>query len=291
MVWYPLLIVYALCLTLLFLLKNFRLQKDSLIGQLREAAKNEDLSALEHFNSLCEIAKIQQNQIPWYERSVSTIGIVAFISMLIATGIQTISATHESLKVDFLKVEVEKLIKQKNEAETLVADISNAIFSIHLKSGKLDAAEAAILRYRMNQLENVSKLDEKVLIEQYRISLILGDFDKAIGILDQNIKLLDETSDIDQVSLAEYYYLTGGHEKAKELLSMLLPRLSILSDQLKFRIVVLSALSDPDIKTKTDNYVRQIASLLKMNFTEAEIRLEREMKIFTDASIRIGTKP
>lgn len=287
MIWYSLLVVYALCLTLLFVLKNYRLHKGGFIEQLREAAESQDLSPLERFNSLCEVTKIQQNQIPWYERSVSTIGIVAFISMLIATGIQTISATHESLKVDLLKAEVEKLTKQKDEAETLVSDISNAVLSLYLKSGKLEAAEAAILRYRMKQLENVSKLDEKVLIEQYRIALILGEFDKAIDILDKNIQLLDETADADQISLAEYYYLTGGHEKARELINRLQPKLSILADQLKFRIIVLSALTDPEAELKIENYIRQIASLLKIDFAEADVRLKREMRIYKDASIRI----
>jgi len=41
---------------------------------------------VEELKAIVEVAKARQTEIPWYERSLSTIGILAFFSMMLATS-------------------------------------------------------------------------------------------------------------------------------------------------------------------------------------------------------------
>src|SRR3954453_4341844 len=101
-----LLLVYGLVLSYLIVRKERLRNKESELDRVWKGITSTPNPSLEDIKVIAELAKVRQSEIPWYERSVSTIGIVAFFSMIIATSIQTISATKVEIESSNLRQEI-----------------------------------------------------------------------------------------------------------------------------------------------------------------------------------------
>ncbi len=282
MIWNILFITISLTIGLLFILKlrEDRFRNKRLLEQLHEAADNPQLSPKDRFNSLSKVAKLEQDQIPWYERSISTIGAVLFFSMIITTAVQTIRDTHLNIKNERLQVKIEELEKQSKEAEELVPKVASTILDLYYKDGILNSTWISTLRYRLKQLDEVATKNNDQLVEQYNIAIILGEYEKAVEIIDRNIQFLDRTKIPDQISLAEYYYRTGAESMSKEIIAGLKSRISNLPAQWQFKEIVLRALMDSNFEQNKKNYILEVSSILHISSVNAERRLDRNIKAF-----------
>src|ERR1039457_2057884 len=65
----------------------------------------------------------------WYEKSISTIGIVAFFSMTITAGIQTIKVAIDDYKLERAKTDMAVLLQEKDRVQALIARLSRATLS------------------------------------------------------------------------------------------------------------------------------------------------------------------
>lgn len=275
-------ITYSLTITLvlIFRIRTDQSRNKTLLEKLRETANNDQLTPQERFNSLSRVAKIEQGQIPWYERSISTIGAVLFFSMIITTAVQTIKATHLNFKTDQLLVKIGKLEKQAEEAEKIVPILASSVIDLYHKDAILNSTRISILKHRLKQLDEVSKLNNDQIMEQYNIAIILGEYEKAVEIIDRNIQVLDRTKIPDQISLAEYYFLTGAEPMSKKIIAGLKSKISDLPAQWQFKLIVLSALMDSNFEQNKKKYILEVSGILLTSSDNAEWRLDRNMKAF-----------
>ncbi len=289
MIWFLLLGVYASGATFFLVLKIQKRQanEDNYINKAQNLMGNE-LAAKEQIRVLLEMAKIQHSKIPWYERSFSTVGVILFLSMLVAAGIQTVKASIETIKADNLQQEMKALESQRSNLEILISDIARSVINKYRYYGQLDRTEEQILHHRLRQLDTNAKQTHDNIVETYQIALILGDFNKAVSILDRNLELLNITVPADRVSLAEYYYLVGAIDSAKELIKKLRLEMSSLSEMWRFKIIILSATMDVDENRKGCDL--ELSSLLRISTDEANLRLSREINKLKKAAEQIKIK-
>lgn len=206
--------------------------------------------------AIAEIAKVRRIQIPWYERSISTIGIVAFFSMLVATSFQTINAAKAEIESSNLKQEIQSLEAQRTSWNRLIRDLSEVIV-LKASNDKLEKSEEGLLRQRLSELDKIDKPDNDVDSEKLKIYLALRLYDNASTLIEKSKVLGDSASPENVIFLAEMSYLDGSRAKAKVLLKRFERNLSSQPIDWQVRFYVLNAALSSDPKL----YVNEIAAL------------------------------
>ncbi len=283
-----LLIFLSLCaigFAAILIVNHYRLRKNVLVEQLLELAQHSDRTDSEKFEFLAEVVKLENMQVAWYEKSISTIGVVAFFSMLITVGLQTVNSARQSVEDDKLRTQIAELASQKNDTENIIREVSSAIVRLYTKTGKLDEKDSKILRHRLMQLENSQNMSNIEIVENYKIAMIVGDFQNAIRLLEDNIGLLDSTSYADQITLAEYYFFTGVEEQARNIVETLRNRSYSFTEMWQYKYVALSALLDPNFEDQSDNYFRQVAGIFRITLEEARSRLEADLNQYNNEKV------
>jgi hypothetical protein len=223
-----------------FWIQRRRSQESGLVKELRGVPVT-DLPIRERVDLLHKIAIIKRHEAPWFERSLSTVGVVVFFSMLIATAIQTASATREAIEAERLRQGVKELESQRSVAESLLSDFTKAVVAQYRQSGRVDPVGEQLLRHRLDQLQALTTRSRVDVVEEFELSLIVGDFKRALALVEKDADLLNTTDPADTVSLAEYHYIDGADGSARDLLQTLDARLSSLPTSLRIRVIVLNA--------------------------------------------------
>jgi hypothetical protein len=160
-----LLAAYSLALsTYLLRLKWFQGKTDDELQIIWKRITAKVDPSVDEIKAIAEIAKARQSEIPWHERSVSTIGIVAFFSMLVATSFQTINSAKTAVESSNLKQEILTLEAQRDSWNRLVRDLSEVIV-LKAATGKLEQSEEAILKQRLSDLDKTDKPDKDTQAE------------------------------------------------------------------------------------------------------------------------------
>src|ERR1700722_2463456 len=96
---------------------------ESLISQIDQS----ELPPLDRLNSTIELAKLRQASLPWFERSISTAGVVAFFSLLIGTGFQAVKSDSDAIRAAQIEREVKELQSQKLDFERAVRELAQSV--------------------------------------------------------------------------------------------------------------------------------------------------------------------
>ncbi len=216
--------------------------------------------------AIARIARVRQGEISWFERSISTIGIVFFFSMLIATSIQTINSAKAEIESANLKQELKGLESQRNAWNKLIKELSEVIVLKQSNYGRLEKSEEEVLRQRLTQVEEIEKPDKEDEAEKLKLYLALKQYDKASALIDKSTLLADAASPETLIFLAEMSFLDGARARAKTLLKKFESELSKQPVEWQLRFFIVSAAISADPKL----YGKEVAALKQIQLNEAE---------------------
>jgi len=261
-----LLSIYALAVSAyLIRLHRLRNKRTELDKIWTEVTQKSNLTT-ENLKVIAEIAKVRQTEIPWYERSLSTIGIVAFFSMIIATSVQTINSAKTDIESSNIRQEIKGLEAQRAAWKRQLKSLSEVIVLKHLDSGKIEESEKDVLRQRVKDLEEADSGELEDESERLKIYLALQQYDNASVIVQKSTVLAQGTSPETLLLLAENSFLDGAKNRTKLLLSKFEPNISKQPVEWQVRFFVVKAALEPSPTV----YSKEVAALKGIDLTEAE---------------------
>ena len=279
MLWIVLLASYSIGMTAILMLLRARQQSPSRralgavlrrhVAVLNDASIDRD--ALDRLKIAIEVEKLYNEDSPWYERSISVIGVVAFFSMLIATGVQTLNASLQAGTVERLKTELATLDSVRNDLDSILKDTTQTLLA---STAPLDVVSGHLLRHRLRLLKSVGPVSDVQLREQLDIAMRLDDFDEAIRLIESHPELLKESVPEDRLRLAEYRYISGTPLAAKALLEEVLPVLTQLAQSARIRALVLRA----QVAPRGDSDVFDLAGVMRVSPSEAAKYLQSRLQ-------------
>jgi hypothetical protein len=241
---------------------------ESLISQIDQS----ELPPLDRLNSTIELAKLRQASLPWFERSISTAGVVAFFSLLIGTGFQAVKSDSDAIRAAQIEREVKELQSQKLDFERAVRELAQSVVAQYQRTSYIDDSGIRVLKERLHYLERDDTESRDRLIEAFGLAMVAGEYREAARLLSSHTDLLDRTKSTDLIILAEFYYLTGDSDSAKAMLKNLEGMLGGAPLGVRIRAVILNATLDPSAQ---EGLVKQYAALLRLDLDDAGNRLER----------------
>lgn len=202
-------ISYIIISTIFFLyLYSFKDRKKSVFFKntakfYDEAINNENLEIIKKIE---EIKKIDS---PWFEKLVSTLGVMVFITMSIGTSTQI----YETYKKEKSLDELEEKYKNISANEKKINDFLNlATKQIIIKYDNgllLDKHEKEILKIKLSLINPLSNslISKEDIIKSFNMSMAIKEYEISQKIFDQNRKTIQDNSNIyDRIFLAEYLY-------------------------------------------------------------------------------------
>ena len=271
--------IYAALLTAFFLYEYFRKddKTSGLFSQCMDIVEKEE-STTEKIKAISALNDLKKSVSPWYEKYLSTIGVIGLFSRTIAAVVQTINSTIQQSRADALEENMSELKEQVAAAELFVADVSSAIQSGAFDTQRIGEIERRILRYRFEELRKSTKLDNQALSEAFSLALVLREFETAVELLEENRELLDGSYPADQLTLAEYYYLVGSNSAAQQIVDQIDEEGGSHPRSFVKRFVVLKvALGAP-----IENVVGEFATTFDIKRDQAIESLTREVLIYTN---------
>jgi len=271
--------IYAALLTVFVLYEYFKKddKTSELFSQCVEIVEKEQ-SPSEKIKAISSLNELKNSLSPWYEKYLSTVGVIGLFSMTIAAGVQTINSTTQQYRADALAADLADTKSQVEAAELFVADASSAIQSGAFDTQRIGENERRILRYRFDELRTSTVLESEELSEAFSLALVLREFETAVELLEMNKELLDDTNIADQLTLAEYYYLVGSNSAAQQIVGQIAAAGGGHSRGFVKRFVVLKvALGAP-----IEDVVGEYASTFEIKREQAIESLTREVQIYTD---------
>jgi hypothetical protein len=262
-----LIFIYAVVLTVYLLYKQRAASKQTELETIWHNISSATSPSAKDLKAIARIAKARQSEIPWYERSVSTIGIVAFFSMIIATSVQTLNSVKAEVESIRLRQEIKELEAQRVAWKKNVKGLAEVI--VHKKSngGKLEKTEEDILRQRLTQIEESESPTKEETAEKLKIYLALGRNEEASLLVDTSSLLDGEATPETLLLLAEASFLEGSSGRAKSLLKKFEQSgLSRQPQEWQLRYFVLSATLSPDPRL----FRNEVAALRHVAVSEAE---------------------
>lgn len=275
MVWAFVLLIYSVLLSAVYMYSRRR-QLSPLEDELRGLSRSLELveTPKDRASILQALAELRRASIPWHERAISTIGVIAFFSMSIAVVIQTISANLQQARVERLESGLAALKEERAAAERFLAEVSHAVTTGVLDPRALGDVERRVLQYRLDRLRGKLDRDEKETREVYSLAMALGRYDVAAAIMERHTDLFDMARPGDRLSLAEYYYLVGSHEASAQLQRELWKDRLNLARPLARRLIVLGAALDVPL----EEAALEMTRVLKVRTDEARQIVLREVE-------------
>lgn len=231
--------------------------------------------------AIAEVAKARQTEVRWFERSVSTIGILAFFSMIIATTIQTINSAKTDIESSNVKQEIKVLEAQRATWKKLLKSLSEVIVLKQL-NGKIEESEKDVLRQRVQDLEDADSgkvEDEK---ERFKIYLALGRHDQASALLQKSSALAQDTSPENLILLAETSYVDGARGQTNLFLSQFEPNLSKQPIDWQVRFFVLKAALSGDLPA----YAKDVAAVKRVDLPVAEQLIAEQVEELKQRAVK-----
>jgi hypothetical protein len=241
-------------------------------------------SLSERAEALKAVAEIRRNQVRWFEQAISSIGVFALITMTVGTAVQTIRSTVQEREVkewEHRSADVEQRIA---EADSLIAAVANTVIAKASRVAVLSQDERKILRYRLQRLSERPTLDAADRDEMISASIALREFSTSVSLINRQPSLFDEAAPADQVSLAEYYYLTGDQDRGRTLADRATVHRHELQPQTQMRLIVIRLLlgqfGRPDA-------IREAAAALRLDTLQAEAYLTADAAAFAEGAKRL----
>jgi hypothetical protein len=262
---------YAFAATVFLVLSiRRRAEEATIMPEVRRLASLE-FQATERLKALAEVAKVKREELPWFERSLSAVGIVAFFSMSIAAGFQTLRVQTEAAKLEQLRADTKLLEDQRRDVEYLANDVIEFMFSTQLPAGRMDDVSRRVLGRYLETLERRGIRTRREFTQAYQIAYALGQIGRVIVLVERHSDFVKSPDPDAAVTLAEYYYLTRAEERAKTILRTVVEQ-SVIGAGLHLRIAVLRRL----VGEATAEDARRVGGLLRVPTEEAERRILTE---------------
>jgi hypothetical protein len=268
-----LLMLYSIGVSAYLIYAKWVQTKPNALHNIWESVISKPNLSVEDLKAVAEIAKIRQSELPWYERSLSTIGIVAFFSMLLATGFQTVNSVKAEIDSSTLKQEISSLESQRKTWNKIIKELSEVIIQ-KATNDKLEKSEESVLRQRLLELDKIDKPDKEDEIERLKIYLALKEYDLASALVEKSKNLENGASSEDLIFLAEMSFLDGASARTRVLLQKFAEQLSKQPTDWQLRYYVLSAAMASDPKY----YAGEVAILRHSTLEDATQWLERKIE-------------
>lgn len=273
-----LLLAYSLGISFYLIGRQRRQQTDNELERLWQTITSKPNPSTKEIKAIAEIAKARQTEIPWYERSLSTIGIVAFFSMLIATSFQTINSAKTEIESSNLKQEIKGLESQRASWKQLIKGLSEVIVLKQTNGLTIEESEANVLKQRLDEIDRIGTSNREDDVEKLRLFIALKQYDSASALVEKSAFLKDEASPEIVLLVAEGCYLDGAKGRARSLLKKVEPELSKQRLEWQLRFLVLNAVLASDYQP----YVNQVAALKRVSLGEAEEWLKAKVDQWKD---------
>ncbi|HET9767164.1 MAG TPA: hypothetical protein VFS60_09965 [Thermoanaerobaculia bacterium] len=283
MIWTVTAAVYGVLVTVLYCLGR-RAAAAPIAADLRvlwQAARTVELPK-DRAEMMKALSELQKAATPWYERTLSTIGVIAFFSMSVAVTVQTIQANLQQSQAERLRAELADQKAAQSASERFVADVARLVASGVRGGGSLSELERKILRHRLDVLAETSDAGDDAVREMFALALTLREYPRAVTLLEQHRTVLDMALPGDRLSLAEYYFLVGSLQASKELVGQVWAQRAVLDKPLVTRLVVLRAA----LGVSADG-AHELAELLGVSSAEATRILARETMAFRAGVARV----
>lgn len=276
MVFLSLVACYATGVSILLALAHRWAKRDVDALEKAMAALGDTTTGVEAAKLWLEIARARQSAVPWFERSLSSIGVVAFFSMLVGTGVQTIRASVESANTDRLRYERQLRESELQKAERAVAAAARALMTRAREVGFVEPTARLLLEERLRVLWERDVPGHESAGEVLGVALVLGRLDIAANVVSQFQEVLASAEPADRVSLAEFFVIARDLEKAKQVVARISTdaRLSQLP-MVRVRLVIVEAAL---ARVISDEQVGEVAHLLRISRSEARTRLEQSVE-------------
>jgi hypothetical protein len=200
-----------------------RADSEALDAELLSLAR-QDGPIKERAEILHALAEVRNSQIRWYERAISTVGIVALITMTIATAVQTVQSAAQEKKLEEWERRSAEAERRVGEANWLIGSMAKLLVNRATRVALLSDDEKRILRYRFERLSEMPKLERAEQQEMIQLAIVLREFFRGAALIEKDASLFDSADVADHVSLAEYYYLTGALDRARAISYRISPR-------------------------------------------------------------------
>jgi hypothetical protein len=265
---------YGLGATAVLLLSRYRAARERALLQHLLSISLDTLQPLEQLEGLAKRAEILSKQIPWYERSLSTIGVIAFFSMLIATGLQTTNANLSDAKIQRLQDQLKALEGQQASLAPAVARAARATIDQYQGGHVLEDGAEEVLRLRLDTLQRSSADGEEAIAEMLDIALVLRDLHQAVSLIEEHPEFVETAKPYHLASVAECYFISGSKAHASETLKRLEDGISNLNRNQRLRVLVLKAALTGNIEPQ----VEKVAVLLRTTSSKGRDRLRRDVQ-------------
>ena len=261
-----LLLMYSLGISFYLIRKQRATNRRSELDNIWYHITSKPDPSMEDIKVIAEIAKVRQSEVPWYERSLSTLGIIAFFSMLIGTSVQTINSAKAEIESSSLRQEIKVLESQRSVWNKLIKGLSEVIVLKQSSTGKLEKSEEEVLQQRLGYIEESETSGNKNDLEKLKIYLALKQYAEASALIDNSTLVADEASPETLLFLAEVSFVDGAKGRAKSLLKKFETELSKQPVEWQLRFFVISAALSSDPKA----YSKEVAALKHIELNEAE---------------------
>lgn len=200
-----------LTMALFWLLKKRHSQQELSPEKIVKIVNDSKLNDKNKIKFLINIKKLEIELLPWFMKAISTIGVIVFFSMLLATLLQTVTLSNRENKLK--KIEKNVIIREKEFANTINILISNIEEQLIRHKTKLTKDYESIINYKITELEKESTPNHYAI---YRLAMLIGDKEKAFNAITKSDRKATKISDV--VSLVEYQCYIGNKIYAKKLL-------------------------------------------------------------------------
>jgi hypothetical protein len=273
--WLAILFTYAVGVSLALVLVILNRRRESASLTALRSIDTAQLGMRERIEVLLAIAKVEHAQIPWFERAVSTLGVVAFVAAAIGIIAQTFEVSTEARKVEALSGEVESQRRALGRAHRMLRQTADSIIAqTRIEARAPTEDEREILVERREMLRHVDNPSKSECDELLRLGLGLRDGSSVVRTIASCPNVLSGANDADKVATASYLYLTGAESGAREVLKTI--ALTRGSPSLyRSEVLALSAALEPE---RLKEWVQAYAALTRLDEARASARLQIEIE-------------
>jgi hypothetical protein len=250
------LVLYALGASGFLLLIYRRQSADDPTTGVAASLSDADKPLAERIQLLNALSEYRKQTARWYEKAFSTMGVVALVTMTVAAAVQTIRAALEDQKVQQVQVRADAMAARIAESELLVESLTRSVMNRASRTLALTEDEERILKHRLQTLSAGQRPAPAQLQEMVDVSLLLRDYDHAVHLVETYPEVMQSAKPIDQVTIAEYYYLVGSERAASSVAERVWNERGSLPDAVLQRLLVVRALLGADRAEAADELAR-----------------------------------
>lgn len=230
------------------------------------------------------VAEVRNGTIRWFERAVSAIGVFALLTMTVATAVQTIRAAIQEEQVADATKRLSEIERRLGEADVLIQSMAGNVLVRASRAVTPSDGEKRILRYRLERLGAKGALSADERQEAVTIAIALREFARSVDVIEGDRALFDRATVADQISLAEYYYLSDNLGEARALADRANARASELSPPWRLRLLEVRLLLN---MVDHEAAVDEAARVLRVDRSRAQILVDGDVLAFKQGATEL----